>query len=184
MNDPSANASLEDFMSQYTPELRELAERVLSKLRKLLPGAFQLVYDNYNALVVTFGASERPSDIVCSIALYPRWVTLFFLHGATLPDPDGLLVGSGKTIRGVVLASEATLDTRPLRALIKHAVAGAPRMLRAAEGDRLIIQSISPKRRPRRPASAKESSQAKDAPTRPPVEKSSRKKSSQKKTAV
>ena len=151
MVDRTAEASLDGFLAEYSAEVRARAENALSKLRKLLPGAVQLVYDNYNALVITFGASERPSDIVCSIALYPRWVTLFFLHGS-LPDPDGLLTGSGKTIRSVVLDSDATLDARPLRTLIGQAVAHASSMLVTAKGKRLIIQSVSPKRRPRRPA--------------------------------
>ncbi len=152
MKEASAEARLDTFLAAYTPEVRELADRVLAKMRKRLPGAFQLVYDNYNALVVTFGASERPADIVCSIALYPRWVTLFFLHGATLPDPEKLLVGSGKTIRSVVLASEELLDTRGVRDLLKHAVASAPSMLRTRSGELLVIQSVSAKKRPRRPA--------------------------------
>jgi len=34
-----------------------------------------------------------------SIALHPRRVNLFFLHGAKLPDPDGLLEGDGARVR-------------------------------------------------------------------------------------
>src|ERR1039458_9537409 len=64
-----------------------------------LPGAVQLVYDNYNALVIGFGPSERASEASFSIVLYPRWVTLFFLQGAGLPDPRRLLKGSGKVVR-------------------------------------------------------------------------------------
>ena len=34
-----------------------------------------------------FGRSERSSEIVFSIAIYPRWVSLFFAKGVGLPDP-------------------------------------------------------------------------------------------------
>ena len=70
----------------------------------------QLVYDNYNALAIGFGPSERASEAIFSIVLYPRWVTLFFLQGAGLADPKRLLKGSGKVVRHIVLASAADLD--------------------------------------------------------------------------
>jgi len=41
-------------------------------------------------------ASERSTDSFISIAGYPRWVTLFFLDGKDLDDPQGLLEGQGK----------------------------------------------------------------------------------------
>jgi len=49
-----------------------------------------MVYDNYNALVIAFSPNERPSDAIFSIALYPHWVNLFFLHDGI--DMDQLVV--------------------------------------------------------------------------------------------
>jgi hypothetical protein len=57
-----------------------LAEAVLAKMRARLPGAIQLVYDNYNALAIGFGPTERTSDAVISIAVYARGVNLYFIH--------------------------------------------------------------------------------------------------------
>jgi len=54
-------------------------------MRARLPGAVELVYDNHNALAIGFGPTERASDAVFSIALFPRWVSLFFLRGRTSP---------------------------------------------------------------------------------------------------
>ena len=61
------------------PEIGALAKAILGKMRKRLPRAVELVYDNYNALVIGFGPTERASDAIFSIAVYPRWVSLFFL---------------------------------------------------------------------------------------------------------
>ena len=96
-----AQESIDRFLAKYDPAIEKEGRAARRVLRKAMPTAFELVYDNYNALVFAFGASERAGDILMSIALYPRWVTLFFLHGATLDDPESLLEGSGKTIRGV-----------------------------------------------------------------------------------
>ena len=92
-------------MSRYTPKIRAIARQALKKMRARLPGAVEMVYDNYNALVIAFGPTDRPSEAVFSIALYPRWVTLFFLRGSSLRDPKKILKGSGKIVRHIVLES-------------------------------------------------------------------------------
>lgn len=138
---------LTSFLAKYTPEIRRVATAALKKMRERLPGAIELVYDNYNALVIGFGPTHRASDAVFSIALYPRWVTLFFLKGGKLRDPKSLLKGSGKIVRHIVLASADDLDAPAVRALMTQALGGT-----AFDERRLIIKSISKKQRPRKPA--------------------------------
>src|SRR5436305_14579638 len=96
-----AEARLNSFIDRYTPEIAAEARSALERMRARLPTATRLVYDNYNALVVGFGTSEKVGDIILSLALYPRYVTLFFLRGIDLPDPHGLLEGSGAQVRSV-----------------------------------------------------------------------------------
>jgi len=110
------------------------------------------VYDNYNALAIGFGPTERASDAIFSIALYPRWVSLFFLRGADLADPQELLKGSGKQVRYIVLESAADLDKPAIKALMKRALERCDKPINGAAPGRIIIKSISAKQRPRRPA--------------------------------
>jgi hypothetical protein len=137
-------------MSRYSPVVAVVAKSALAKMRKRLPGAVELVYDNYNALVVGFGPSERASEAVFSIALYPRWVNLFFLNGAGLHDPHRLLKGKGKQVRSIVLESADILDRPEVEALIAAAL-GRATPIDANNKRKLVIRSISPVRRPRRP---------------------------------
>jgi hypothetical protein len=151
---PSAERQLARFIALYTPEIQRVAKEAAARLRALLPGSNCLVYDNYNALVIGFGATERASDAILSVVLYPKWVTLCFLQGAGLPDPAGLLRGSGKLVRHIVLGSGHDLDRPPVRALIRAAIADSEvRFDKRAKG-RLIIKSVSPNARPRRPMKA------------------------------
>lgn len=145
----SAQRQLDEFLSRYTPEIRSLAEAALAKMRARLPGAVQIVYDNYNALVVGFGPSERASEAAFSIALYPKTVRLFFLRGVDLPDPKKLLEGEGSVVRSIVLNSADDLETPPVRALMKAALKAQP--IDPAGESRLVIRMISKKQRPRRP---------------------------------
>ena len=149
----SPQTQLDHFLAKYTPEMVKAANASLARMRKQVPGAIELVYDNYNALVVGFGPSERASEAVLSLAMMPRWVTLCFLQGGpNLPDPHGILRGSGTTVRNVRLASPADLDTPAIRALVGTALDRAKVPIDAAGKRRMVIKSISAKQRPRRPA--------------------------------
>ena len=148
---PSAAKQLAALMKRYTPEVAAVARAAVARIRRQLPGAVELVYDNYNALVIGFGPSERASEAVLSIALYPRWVNLFFLQGATLYDPDGMLQGQGRRVRHVRLEDARVLDEPPVRGLIARALAAAPRPLDPRSRRRIVVRAISTRQRARRP---------------------------------
>jgi hypothetical protein len=148
----SPEAQLDAFIDKYEPAIAAHGRAALAKMRALMPGAYEKVYDNYNALVVGFGTTPRPSEFICSIALYPKWVTLFFAYGIDLPDPTKRLAGDGVRVRSVRLASAATLDEPDVRALIVAAIAGSATPLDRASPNRLVIRAIADKQRPRRPA--------------------------------
>ena len=130
-----------------------LAKTVLKKMRARLPGAVELVYDNYNALVVGFGPNERASDAIFSIALYPRWINLFFLYGASLPDPHRILKGSGKQVRSLTINDAADLDKSEVRELMEAALKNADPPIDPKQKRRMTIRAVSAKQRPRVPSS-------------------------------
>jgi hypothetical protein len=146
---------LSQLLAKYDPEVSAVAEAALKKMRARLPGAVELVYDNYNALAVGFGPTERPSDLVFSITSYPRWVSLFFTHGADLPDPQKLLKGSGSRIRHIVLENAAVLDQPAVKALMARALERSVTTIDPDEPHRIVIKSISKRQRPRRPEPSK-----------------------------
>jgi len=148
---PSPEKQLASFLARFTPEIAALAEEILEEMRRRYPTALELVYDNYNALAIGFGPSERASEAIFSIALFPKWISLFFLQGAGLPDPDSKLQGSGNVVRHIRLPSASTLDERSVQALMREAVASATKRFDPNGSHRLIIKSVSAKQRPRRP---------------------------------
>jgi hypothetical protein len=147
----SAARQLAEFTREYLPEVREKAEDALARLRARVPGATEPVYNTYNALVIGFCPGEKASGAVLSIALYPRWVNLFFLEGATLDDPQSLLKGSGSRVRSIRLDDPSVIDTPAVRALIGEAVKNADVPFDRRRARTLVIKSAAPRRRPRRP---------------------------------
>ena len=152
----TAQQQFETFLRKYDPAVRSAGEKCLDKLRRLVPGAIEMVYDNYNFLVVGFCPSMRPSEAILSIVFTPRWVTLCFLQGKGLPDPEKRLQGSGNVVRNIRLEGGAkTLDDPYIRTLIDHALKRAKVTIPAGQKRQFIIKSVSKKQRPRRPAKAK-----------------------------
>jgi hypothetical protein len=155
-----AQAQLDSFLDKYDPEVAAFARRALAKMRKLVPGAIEMVYDNYNWLVIGFGPTERPSEAIFSLVLPAGRVTLCFLQGASLPDPAKRLQGSGNVVRNIRLynADEPdakVLDETEVRALINVALNRAKVPMPANARRKLIIKSVSARQRPRRPLPGK-----------------------------
>jgi hypothetical protein len=170
---PSVEAQIAKFVGEYTPEIAADIQACRRKLHKLFPRGYELVYDSHNALVFGYAASQRGSEAILSIAAYPRWLTLFFLWGATLKDPHSLLEGAGKQVRRITLKSPSDLDGPKVRALIKQALTPSGGALAQAPPLATVIRAVAAKPRPRRPA---ESASARARPTKQrPTAKSTRK---------
>src|SRR4051812_45174219 len=89
----SAEAQLKSYVAKFGAEHQALIRATRRWLRKCLPTAHELVYDNYNFFVIGYSPSDRPSDAVLSIAASTNGVGLCFTHGKGLPDPERLLKG-------------------------------------------------------------------------------------------
>ncbi len=133
------------------PEMQALTKAVLRKMRARLPGATEMVYDNYQALVIGFCPNDRASDVICSVGVYPRWINVYFFAGDTLPDPEKLLQGDGSMVRRIIVQHADDLDRPAVQALIEEAVKRADPPLDPEGKRRLLIKAIATKQRPRRP---------------------------------
>jgi hypothetical protein len=146
----SPDAQLREFIARYSPAIAKRARAILAKMRARLPGATELVYDNYNGLVIGFGPSERASEAPFSIVIYPKYVRLFFLDGVDLPDPERLLQGSGRIVRSIVVDDETVLDRPAVKALMAEAIARGDAPFVKDAKRRAVIRSVVKNKRPRR----------------------------------
>src|ERR1039458_2632541 len=91
----SPAAQLAGFIAKFDPSVAAVIRSCLGALRKRFAAAVELVSDNYNFFVIGFSATERPSDCIVSLAANAKGVGLSFYYGASLPDPDKVLLGTG-----------------------------------------------------------------------------------------
>ncbi len=151
---PKPEKQVRSFIAKFIPKHQALIRAVRKALRKRFPTAYELAYDNYNFFVLGYGPTERPSDAILSIAAAANGVGLCFIHGARLPDPHGLLSGSGTQTRFLRVPTADVLARPELEVLIESAVAHAKTPFRKAGSVVLVVRSISAKQRPRRKARA------------------------------
>jgi len=145
-----AEEQLASFIEKFEPKHQKVIREVRKALRKRLPAANELAYDNYNFFALGYCSSERPSDAILSIAAGANGVGLCFVHGKSLPDPQKILQGSGNQTRFLRLESAETLARPEVEALIEAAIATAKTSLPASGRGKLTIRSISAKQKPRR----------------------------------
>ncbi len=145
-----AEKQLSTFIDKFEPKTQALIRAARKALRKRLPTATELAYDNYNFFVIGYGPTERPSDCILSVAAGANGVGLCFIRGASLPDPHKILLGSGNQTRFLRIPSVEVLDRPEVEALIAAAVATAKAPLPPKGKRQLIIRSVSKKQRPRR----------------------------------
>jgi hypothetical protein len=147
----TAESELAGFIAKFTPEMQRRIEACRDKMERRFPAAVQLVYDNYNFLVIGFGPTPRASDAIFSLAAHSRGINLCFLQrGPEIPDPTGVLRGTGKRVRNVALHAAEDLDRPDVVALVGAALELAATAMDDSAGRELIVKSVSEKQRPRR----------------------------------
>ena len=140
---------LKGFVAKFAPVHQRLIRALRGTLRRRFPAANELVYDNYNFLVIAYCPTEKAGDSYFSIGADKNGANLFFGYtGTKIADPQRLLQGNGALNRFIRLDSAKMLDRPAVEALIGSSIAVSKPM--GVTKGRLVIQSISPKQRPRR----------------------------------
>lgn len=146
----TAERQLKSFIDKFAPAQQKLIRALRRAMRKRLPAANEIVYDNYNFFVIGYGPTEETSDCIFSIAAAANGVNLFFLNGAKLRDPKKILLGSGKVVRRIKVPSADVLARPEVEELMAAAIARSRTPFPAKGKGTLIIRSISAKQRPRK----------------------------------
>jgi hypothetical protein len=109
MDQPESPA-LSEFLAQYEPPVQQIVRLARRRILDVIPGLQEFV--DPASKIVAYGASPKYRDLLCAVAPYRAYANLIFSRGIDLPDPHGLLRGSGKRARHVALRAAEDL-TRP-----------------------------------------------------------------------
>ena len=116
---------LEPLLSGHSPTVRDSALRLRQLVLEVAPDARETV--DMPDHLLAYGWTERMRDLTVAIALHAAHVNLQLADGALLPDPGGIVEGTGKRIRHVKCRSVADVDRPEVRALIEEQIKARPR---------------------------------------------------------
>ncbi len=117
----STPKDLVKFLKPYDPAIRKLALGLRQLILEELAPCHENIYDAYSAVAIGYGPTARLSDGICHLAVYSKHVNLGFNSGASLPDPKGMLEGSGNQIRHIAIRRYADLSRPELRSYLRRA---------------------------------------------------------------
>src|SRR5476651_1426592 len=114
--DEAPREQMNRFLAKYSVEVRSVARKAIAKLRVRLPGAIELVYDNYNALAIGFSSSERAADVIVSIALIRGGSVCSSCRGRSFPIRRGsCVVPAGRCAISFSATPSASVNRRSTR---------------------------------------------------------------------
>jgi hypothetical protein len=111
----------EALLATYPPEVQTLVASARTTLAKWLPRSVETA-DN-TAPVIAFGYGPGYKGLVCTLIMSKTGVKIGLARGSELPDPDGLLAGTGKVHKYIQLHSPSDLRRPAVHALVDAAYA-------------------------------------------------------------
>jgi hypothetical protein len=112
------STEFDDLLSSYHPDIQAIARRMRALIFDVAHDVSEHVYPVLK--VIRYGLEgNKMAGLVFFLMPHKERVNLGFNHGTSLPDPKGLLEGTGKNLRHVKLGDEAAVSNPALRELLK-----------------------------------------------------------------
>jgi len=111
---------LDAFLANYSREAREMALCLRSLVLDVFPQTIEII--DQKSGIIAYGYNSTYKGLVCAIQPHMKHVNLMFSQGTRLPDPEKLLVGTGKQARHVKITGEDQTLNPALRRLLEEAV--------------------------------------------------------------
>lgn len=127
INTIDTNGTFEDVVADASPEIREIAHALRALLADVMPGLTEVPWGHQKTVGYGVGP-KKMSEHFCFIAPYAQHANLGFFYGADLPDPEGLLQGTGKSIRHIKVRSLEEVNLPAIRQLAEAASLHLPKL--------------------------------------------------------
>jgi hypothetical protein len=107
----------DENLAQHTADVQGAAHVLEDVIRTELPDVV-VQYDPGNGLLA-FGRSMKMGDLLFALIPHAGWVNLQLADGALLPNPDGLIEGTGKRIRHIKVHTAERARSNPIRNAVR-----------------------------------------------------------------
>ncbi len=114
--------TFDELMAESEEALRPIAARLREIVLGIHPEAVEVVRLGDRAATYGLGP-KKMSEGYCYVLPYKSWVNLGFYMGAVLPDPSGLLEGTGTKLRHIKVRTLDEAEAPEIDELIRSALA-------------------------------------------------------------
>jgi hypothetical protein len=113
--------TFDDVIADAGRDVEQIARRLRALIEAIHPDTVEAPRPGWRTAAYGVG-SKKMSEAYAYIGPQRGYVNLGFYHGRSLPDPDGLLEGTGKALRHVKVRSTEDVARPALRRLVKAAL--------------------------------------------------------------
>ena len=117
----SVDAQLDELLSGSSHEMAAVARELRAVVAEALPDGTEQV--DFGNRLLAIGRSMKMRDLLFAIIPHSAHVNLQLADGVDLPNPDGLIEGTGKRIRHIKVRSVQAARSAPVRAAIDAQIA-------------------------------------------------------------
>lgn len=112
--------TFEGAVSRAGPHARALAHQLRKLVAAVMPNVVEVPWPRMRMASYGVGPKKK-TEHFCYISAQKEDVNLGFYYGAELPDPEGLLQGTGKLLRHVKIREPKAIRSQALRRLLQVA---------------------------------------------------------------
>lgn len=128
----SASNGFNEILVACSPKVQDLASRARELIRDVMPGVVEVPWPTQG--IAGYGVGpKKMSEHFCYISTHKDHIDLGFNYGSELPDPEGLLAGTGKLFRHIKINTPEDLARPAVLRLLE--VASTHRMPSKAAGE-------------------------------------------------
>ncbi len=117
-------ADVDRLLGEHAPEIQAIERALRATIHAEFPEAIEQV--DFGNKLIAFGRSMKIRGLLFAIIAHKEHVNLQLADGADLPDPAGIIEGTGKRIRHVKIRSVEMASAAPVVAVIRAELAARP----------------------------------------------------------
>jgi len=143
------NPQLIGFLEAYDRPIADLALALREIILEEVPEATEAIYQVYT-VAIWFGFSEKMKDMFCYITTNARHINLGFPRGTTIPDPNHVLQGEGKSMRHIKFTSQGDLERSFVRRYLRASIEQLSEVTSTGGTGKSVVKSVPRKESVRR----------------------------------
>ena len=115
--DAAVEADVAKLLAEHPPEQQAIEQALRATIRREFPDAVEQV--DFGNKLIAFGRSMKMRGLLFALIAHKSWVNLQLADGALLPNPDGLIEGTGKRIRHVKVRTLSASAEPRIREIVR-----------------------------------------------------------------